>query len=84
MSYHGESDQEAAHNIEQFVENAEAANRSLIARTEFSHLVQFMEALECGPSTLEAVRSHMQREVDQGRYLFTVLPPGSHEESLDP
>ena len=84
MSYHGDSDQEAAHNIEQFVDNAKAANRSLIACTEYSHLVQFMEALEGGPSTLEDFWAHMQREVDQGCYPFTLLPPGSHEEVMDP
>ena len=84
ISYHGDSDQEAAHNIEQFVDNAKAANRSLIARTKFLHLAQFVEALEGEPSTLEVFRAHMQREADQGRYPFTVLPPGSQEDFLDP
>ena len=84
MSYHSDSDQEAHHNITQFVANAEAANRLLIALAEFLHLVQFMEALEGGPSTLEAFWAHMQREADQGHYPFIVLPPGSHKEFLDP
>ena len=84
MSYHGDLDQEAHHSIKQFVANAEAANHLLIALTEFLHLVQFMEALEGGPSTLEAFRAHMQCEADQGRYPFTVLPPGFHEGFLDP
>ena len=84
ISYHGDSDQEAHHNVEQFVANAKAANRSLIALTELSHLVQFVEALEGGPGTLAAFRTHMQREADQGRYPFTVLLPGSHKEFLDP
>ena len=84
MSYHGDLDKEAHHNIKRFVANAEASNHLLIALTEFLHLVQFMEILEVGPSTLEAFRAHMQREADQGRYPFTVLLPGSHKEFLDP
>ena len=84
MSYHGDSDQEEHHILEDFVANAEGANRSLIALTQFYHIVQFLEAFEGGPGTLVAFTTHLQREADQGRYPFIILPPGSHEEFLDP
>ena len=54
MSYHGDSVQEEHHILEEFVTNAERATRLLIALTQYSHLVQFMEALEGGPGTLAA------------------------------
>ena len=73
-SYHGDSVQEAAHNHQQFVETAEADNRSMIARTEFAHLVQFLLGSEGGTTTLEAFRAHLQHEGNAGRYLFQSFP----------
>ena len=84
MSYHGDSIQEEHHIMEEFVTNAEQANRSLIALTQYSHLVQFMEALEGGPGTLAAFTAHLQREADVGRHPFIVHPRGSQEEFLEP
>ena len=83
-SYHGDSVQEAAHYHQQFVETAEADNRSMIARTKFAHLVQFLLGSEGGTTTLEAFRAHLQLEGNAGRYPFPVLPVGAHEELLDP
>ena len=70
--------------LEQFVTNAERGNRSLIALTHYSNLVQFMEGLEGGPATLAAFTAHIQREADNGRYPFIVLPRGSQQEFLEP
>ena len=84
VSFNGDSVQEAANNIQQFVETSEAANQSLMARTEFVYLVQFLVGVEGGPSTLESFRAHLQREGDDGRYTFPVLPVGDHEELLNP
>jgi len=83
-SYHGDSVQEEHHALEQFVNNAERANRSLIALTQYANLVQFMEGLEGGPATLAHFARHIQREADEGRYPFIILPRGSQEEFLEP
>jgi hypothetical protein len=72
-SYNGDSGQEDAHNFMRGEEAAEAANRSLIARTEHAHLVRFLGNSEGGPSVLQAFRVHLQRELDEGRYPFPVL-----------
>ena len=83
-SYHGDSVQEEHHVLEQFLTNAERGNRSLIALTQYSNLVQFMEGLEGGPAILAAFATHIQREADEGRYPFIVLPRGSQQEFLEP
>ena len=82
--YHGDSVQETAHNHQQGVETAEADNRSMIAQTEVSHLVQFLFGSAGGITTLEAFRDHLEREGNVGGYPFPVLSDGAHEELLDP
>ena len=83
-SYNGDSDQEADLNIRQFEEASEAANWLLIAHTEYAHLVQFLASSEGGPSTLQACRAHLQRELDEGRYPFPVFNVDTHEDLFNP
>ena len=83
-SYHGDSVQEQHHALEVFVNNATRGNRSLIALTQYANLVQFLEGLEGGPATLAHFARRIQREADEGRYPFIILPRGSQEEFLEP
>ena len=83
-SYNGDSGQEDDLNIRRDEEAAAAANWDLVARTEYGHLVQFLGNPESGTSVLQAFRAHLQRELEDGRYLFPVLNDDVHADFLCP
>ena len=58
-SYHGDSGQEDDFNMRREEDAAAAANRDLVARTEYGHLVQFLGTSESGTSVLQAFRAHL-------------------------
>ena len=66
-SYNGDSGQEDDHYIRRDEEAATAANRDLVARTEYGHLVQFLGNSESRTSVLQAVRAHLQHKLEDGR-----------------
>ena len=83
-SYNGDSGQEDDFYIRRDEEAAAVANRDLVARTEYGHLVQFLGNSESGTRVLQAFRAHLRRELEDGRYPFPVLNDDVHADFLRP